>query len=396
MHVFFRISKVKFHLNLQDEGDAQHWLFATAATGQSPTPLNEEKLKEEDEQEEETQVVDDDFANPIPEENFTSIPIIDLSQPPNVYAQQIGDACRNVGFFYIINHGVEQEVIDSALDVSKKFFALDLRSKLEVSNCNNDEEKKSGYRGYFDLGGEDLDNKDGTRDLVAEEGGLSKDNTSKRGDHKEGFDCGNEDSFFGRNIWPDEINNPSITGFQKTLMKYQDALIVLSDKLLLALGQSLGTNIVAEDYFLQQSRNPMCTLRMLHYPATDDGLSKSQGCGAHTDYGLFTILQQDSIGGLQVRNKAKDWINATPLKGSFVINCGDMLSHWTNGEYSSTVHRVVSPSTSGDRYSVPFFFNPDANAVVKPLKSVRSDSGDNTGDAKRALDILKARYDGTF
>ena len=179
-------------------------------------------------------------------------------------------------------------------------------------------------------------------------------------------------------------------------MKYQDALIVLSDKLLLALGQSLGTNIVAEDYFLQQSRNPMCTLRMLHYPATDDGLSKSQGCGAHTDYGLFTILQQDSIGGLQVRNKCKNWINATPLKGSFVINCGDMLSHWTNGEYSSTVHRVISPSTSGDRYSVPFFFNPDANAVVKPLKSVSSDYGDNIGDAKRALDILRARYDGTF
>jgi len=79
------------------------------------------------------------------------------------------------------------------------------------------------------------------------------------------------------------------------------------------------------------------------------------------------------------------------LKGSFVINCGDMLSNWTSGEYASTVHRVVTPSsrTAGDRYSVPFFFNPDANALVKPLN-------DGNGEAKRALEILQSRYDGTF
>ena len=68
-----------------------------------------------------------------------------------------------------------------------------------------------------------------------------------------------------------------------------------------------------------------------------------------------------------------------------------MLSNWTSGEYASTVHRVVSPSsrTAGDRYSVPFFFNPDANALVKPLNC-------SDGEAKRALDILQSRYDGTF
>ena len=68
-----------------------------------------------------------------------------------------------------------------------------------------------------------------------------------------------------------------------------------------------------------------------------------------------------------------------------------MLSNWTSGEYASTVHRVVSPSsrTAGDRYSVPFFFNPDANALVKPLN-------DTEGEAKRALEILQSRYDGTF
>mmetsp|Transcript_37088 Transcript_37088/g.66810 ORF Transcript_37088/g.66810 Transcript_37088/m.66810 type:complete len:497 (-) Transcript_37088:126-1616(-) len=422
-----RISAVKFQLTLQDEGDDDHWMFARPPlpVPNLPTPPTEEKEEEEEEASipEPAAVDNNDFANPNFEgDDCNAIPVVDLSQPKHVYAQQIGDACRNMGFFYIINHGVDQEVMDGVLDKSKKFFELDLESKLEISNGSgggNDLESsgKKGYRGYFGIGGEDLDNKDGTRDLLAEEGAGSKQNETKdirkhtAGDFKEGFDCGLESNhvssddarikFFGENLWPDEPNNASIIGFRKTLMKYQAELIGLSDKLLLALGESLndapnGGDDVAEDYFVSRSRSPMCTLRLLHYPPTNNE-GASQGCGAHTDYGLFTVLQQDSIGGLQVRNRNKHWIDAKPLKGSFVINVGDMLSHWTNGEYASTVHRVVSPSTCRDRYSVPFFFNPDHDAVVKPLGRVGLDGSEKSGnDGKTALEILVARYDGTF
>ena len=149
----------------------------------------------------------------------------------------------------------------------------------------------------------------------------------------------------------------------------------------------------------------MCTLRLLHYPPSSS--MSNSGCGAHTDYGLFTILQQDHIGGLQVRNHAKKWINAKPLRGSFVINVGDMLSHWTSGVYASTVHRVVSPSSSSGyhRYSVPFFFNPDHDAVVEPILNLNASGGDDgSGDRcsrsnrrrSSALEILLARYQGTF
>lgn len=390
--------KVKFNLTLQDEGDSQHWLFATNL---SPS-LNEEKEEEEEVTVIEQQPTDDnDFMDPsIDDDDFNTIPIIDLSQPKHIYAKQIADACRNVGFFYIINHGVGHNLMDSVMDQSKKFFDLDLNSKLAVSSHSGE---KKGHRGYFEIGGEDLDNKDSVRDLFAEEGEamFNHNSTKKGGDYKEGFDIGidNEDAlrFFGDNKWPDEANNPSIEGFRKTLMEYQSQLIQLSDKLMLALASSLkhchGADIVEDDYFILQSRNPLCTLRLLHYPPIENGTSSSLGCGAHTDYGLFTILQQDAIGGLQVRNHSKEWIDATPVKGSFVINCGDMLHRWTNGEYASTVHRVISPSVSGDRYSVPFFFNPDANAVVKPL---RGGNGDENEVAATALDILQARYDGTF
>ena len=397
--------KVKFHLNLQDEGDSQHWLFATNL---SPS-LNEEKEEEEEEEEEATIIeqqptADNDFMDPsIDDDDFNAIPIIDLSQPKHIYAKQIADACRNVGFFYIINHGVGQDVMDSVMDQSKNFFDLDLNSKLAVSNSGSAGEKK-GHRGYFEIGGEDLENKDSVRDLYAEEGGSRSNlNSPKKGDYKEGFDCGidNEDAlqFFGDNKWPDETTNPSIEGFRRTLMEYQSQLIQLSDVLMLALASSLkhdnpnGGDVVADDYFIRQSRNPLCTLRLLHYPPIENCTSSSLGCGAHTDYGLFTILQQDAIGGLQVRNHSKEWIDATPVKGSFVINCGDMLHRWTDGEYASTVHRVISPSVSGDRYSVPFFFNPDAGAVVKPLGSSNADEHEV---AATALDILQARYDGTF
>jgi len=296
---------VRFHLTLHDEGDAEHWMFATT-TATANLSLNEEKEEEKEEEE----VRDDDFATPIDSEpqDFDSIPVIDLSQPKEVYAKQIGDACRNVGFFYIVNHGVDQKVMEGIMDMSRNFFDLDLSTKLKVSSCNNSENKK-GYRGYFEIGGEDLDNKDGTRDLLSEEGGVHVSNnnatTTKKGDYKEGFDCslsGNEDAllFFGDNMWPDEIVNPSIIGFRDKVMNYQSELITLSDKLLLALGLSLNDNPnggsdITEDYFIKQSRHPMCTLRLLHYPATRDSTvtsssSSSQGCGAHTGKSALVSL----------------------------------------------------------------------------------------------------------
>jgi isopenicillin N synthase-like dioxygenase len=319
--------------------------------------------------------------------------------------------------------------MDDVMDVSKRLFELDLKSKIglnAVAGSISDDEKetkKKGYRGYFGIGEEDLDNKDGTRDLAYEEqtkttsySSSLKKTTMKGGDFKEGFDVGLDDThqaFFGKNVWPDEEKHESIIGFRQTLLRYQNELLKLADKLMVAFAMSLNSvvcgdgaaatgRVVPMDYFLIRTRNPMCTLRLLHYPPS---LSMSNsGCGAHTDYGLFTILQQDCIGGLQVRNKAKQWIDAKPLRGSFVINVGDMLSLWTSGAYASTVHRVISPSSSSGRhrYSVPFFFNPDHDALVETIVNVTSGKCNKERDIRcskrvsRASEILFARYKGTF
>jgi isopenicillin N synthase-like dioxygenase len=423
---------IRFHLEMDDEDDCNHWMFLRPTSQQIPAPIIDNASTVATTTTKDDTVAinnNDDNNNNDEDDDFNTIPIIDLSQPSATYSTQIGNACKSTGFFYIINHGISQLLMDDVMDISRKLFDLDLESKLEFMNgddtaatTSTDEnqkkkKKKKGYRGYFGIGAEDLDNKDGTRDLANEEEKkeVTVTATPVSGDFKEGYDVGLDNdshhAFFGRNVWPDEMKHDSIVGFRETLIRYQDELLVLADKLMVAFAMSLnsdaGSNIsVPMDYFLTRTRNPMCTLRLLHYPPS---LSKSNsgGCGAHTDYGLFTILFQDHIGGLQVRNHGRRWIDAKPLRGSFVINVGEMLSHWTGGLYASTVHRVISPASGSGyhRYSVPFFFNPDHDAVVEPLvnkgsfgdgRDGRDESCSNRRRSSTASEILNARYKGTF
>jgi isopenicillin N synthase-like dioxygenase len=421
--------QLKFTLSMDD--DDTHWMFVRPHAPISlggcfiETDLTMEEKEDDGLDESETTIHKEVGISG----DFDSIPIVDLSLPlegTEGYATQIAEACRSSGFFYIINHGVDHKLMNGVLESSRHFFDLGLKDKMACSNKGEGNNKSSGYRGYFGIGMEDLENKDGTRDLAKEEGGVQH----SKGDQKEGFDCGlecipgyheNELSrnayidFFGDNSWPDECAHKSLVGFRETLVEYQKALLKLSDKLMISLAISLSSNngvALPMDYFIARSRSPMCTLRLLHYPPTPkldsnnptkDLLQSPNGCGAHTDYGLFTILQQDDIGGLQIRNKFNTWIDARPLPGSFVINVGDMLSWWTNGEYASTVHRVISPALMDDgeisvgkhRYSIPFFFNPDHDAIVRAIQSGGADYDENK-KWKSAIEILKERYYGTF
>lgn len=94
-------------------------------------------------------------------------------------------------------------------------------------------------------------------------------------------------------------------------------------------------------------------------------------CGEHTDYGLLTIVNQDSdITALQVQNTAKQWIDVPPIEGAFVCNIGDMLKVWTNGMYVPTLHRVVNRDPERSRVSIPFFYEPNYRANVAPLSEI--------------------------
>merc|ERR1719401_2239264 len=139
-------------------------------------------------------------------------------------------------------------------------------------------------------------------------------------------------------------------------------LLGLGMELLELMALALGLD---QDFFNRCMTQPVATHSLLHYWPQVGDYTREIGCGAHTDYGLLTILKQDDVGGLQVLS-AQDmqWILAPPVKGAYVVNLGDMIARWTGNFFKSTVHRVVN--TSGkDRYSSPLFLEPNLDAVIK-------------------------------
>ena len=148
---------------------------------------------------------------------------------------------------------------------------------------------------------------------------------------------------------------------------------------------------LAPTYFDSLSDNPVTTLRMLHYwPLTCKDFEKKISAGAHTDYGCCTILLQDRTGGLQVLNsRRKEWVHVPPMEGALVVNLGDMLARWTNHRYSSTIHRVINTSDQ-ERFSLPFFFNPNLDARIECLPNCQSER--RPLEPATCEDILTAFY----
>jgi isopenicillin N synthase-like dioxygenase len=110
---------------------------------------------------------------------------------------------------------------------------------------------------------------------------------------------------------------------------------------------------------------PTTFLRLLHYPTQPEegGLF---GSAPHTDYGYITLLAQDDVGGLEVKNRAGNWIAAPPIPDTFVMNVGDILARWSNDSFVSTPHRVINRS-GRERYSQPFFFDPSMDEMIEAL-----------------------------
>jgi isopenicillin N synthase-like dioxygenase len=258
-------------------------------------------------------------------------------------ARQVGDAARATGFFYITGHGVPPELIAGQLAAARLFFALPLDAKLTVRLANS-----PVMRGYEPVGRQKLD-VDAPADL------------------KESMVFGRELGpdhplvrrgipFEGPNQWPE-----GLPGFRPQIEAYTDAMTRLGKRLAAILALSLD---LPEDYFDAGLDEPNCAVRLLHYPPhPGDAASGQLGAGAHTDWGLLTILLQDGNGGLEVRAADGAWIAADPVPDSFVINLGDMVPRLTNGRYHSNLHRVRQTARGADRYSVATFFNPPFDYV---------------------------------
>ena len=306
-----------------------------------------------------------------------NLPLIDLTpivQGHELSARQhvgseIRDACVNIGFFYLTGHGIPVAELEDTITWGHRFWALPLDERLKLQKTPD-----SKGLGFFPSGGANpgADTAVDTREVFS----MSRevmDQEPEEGRHAA-----------GHTRWPSESLLPGFKAFmQAHTLKRQR----LTQQLLQGFALSLE---LPEDYFEASHHFVGCNLVYNYYPATDPTntepvntdstktepakTSRTQwGISPHTDYGSLTILWQDKLGGLEIRNAAGDWIGAPPLENAFVINIGDLFARWTNDLYSSNLHRAVH-TNKGARISMPFFVYPRANFEVECLETCQSPS----------------------
>lgn len=283
-----------------------------------------------------------------------AIPAIDIAglwSPKLSLREAVGRKIRQAaidkGFFYISGHQLPDALVAATLAETRRFFDQPIEMKRRV-----DHSLSPCRRGY-----------DAYRELPAETGAPP--------DLKESFSIGPELAAndprvlagrldHGPNLWPDDL-----PAFRPTLTAYLAAMQEVGCRLLSGIALSLG---LGEDHFASFCREPMATLRLLHYPPQPENAAPgAKGAGAHTDWNALTILLQDDVGGLQLYDRRVGWVPAAPVPGTLIVNIGDMLARWTNDLFRSTVHRVINAS-SRERYSIPFFFGGNPDQTIEPLR----------------------------
>ncbi|TFK27981.1 Clavaminate synthase-like protein [Coprinopsis marcescibilis] len=314
---------------------------------------------------------------------ISQLPIIDVgpffSDDPNdaskrlAASQALHRACIEYGFFYLnIEAYVDPKEPEELATLARQFFSLPQEEKDKLSLKNQDY-----ARGYARL----------------------KENvTNGKADNHEGLDfykpVDNPDKtkpVWGENQWP------TIPGFKNKYEIWVEKMKNLGMVIMRAMAIGLGMDEAEQENLLSKVDDSFWVMRVIGYPPLPndhDGFS----CGAHKDYGCLTFLYADQTrSALQVflrRPGAKEtdelglpreqgeeegvWINADPIPGSIVCNIGEMWEIWTDNLYKSTLHRVVHRS-SNYRVSIPFFFEPNFDALVEPLPAALRLKAKETG-----------------
>lgn len=256
-------------------------------------------------------------------------------------SKEIRDAFTDIGFLYLTNHGIAQDLIDKVFSAAGEFFSLDAATKTRYSRG------VQSIQGYTGPDQERLSEVQGVHEL------------------RESFDVHTLTGTF-----PDA----EVAGLRPAVEEFLNRCHLVSLSLLTAMALALG---LEKYYFLKRHRriksddNASC-LRLLYYQALPDHDGDSDStttrCGAHTDYGTMTLLFQDQSGGLEVKDRAGSWVSAPPIPGAILVNAGDILQFWTADRFIATEHRVLlSGSRAAPRQSMALFVHPDGDVIVSPI-----------------------------
>ncbi|MGP9767204.1 isopenicillin N synthase family dioxygenase [Halomonas sp. AOP13-D3-9] len=279
-----------------------------------------------------------------------ALPILDLRDFTCMDRRQdflanLRHAARDVGFFYLVGHGVDNAITQQIWQVSRRFFALPQAEKNAISMANSPH-----FRGYTQLGHEL------TRGVP---------------DRREQIDIGAELPALelssdapawlrlqGPNQWPSRL--PEL---REVTLEWSATLRSVAIQLLRAFSVALEQPEEALDGLIDKA--PAQLLKLIRYPGSHQ-VHERQGVGPHKDAGILTLLLQDEHPGLQVKRN-DEWLDVPPMPGALVVNIGEILELATNGYLCATLHRVLVPDAGVTRYSIGYFLSPSLEGSVPLL-----------------------------
>ena len=301
----------------------------------------------------------------------TDIPIVDIAplrngSDPIGVGKALHRASSSLGFIYIANHGISDAVIKTAHRTALEFFRQDEADKMTIAINNS-------HRGFIGRGGAKMRD-----DLQA--------------DLKESFIWGYEETdgmplndhpLRGQNQWPAFMPSLQFIATDYFRRAHEVARHLMR-------GFALGLDL-PEDVFLRSSEKPLSRASFVYYPPNYE---RQYGVGPHTDFGVLTVLCQDSVGGLEIKDLNGDWIMAPPIPDTLVVNVGDLLARWTNGAYRSTPHRVINRSGK-ERLSIVLAYDPEPHTMIDP-RDIFGLTCDTQNDPITCGDYLTWRFERAF
>ncbi|MCT4578923.1 2-oxoglutarate and iron-dependent oxygenase domain-containing protein [Donghicola sp.] len=278
------------------------------------------------------------------------LPLIDISGIRSAdnrrlreIADEIGNAAREIGFFRIIGHGIDLDLVERTYQQAQQFFALPeaFKRRYYIGLSTN-------HRGYVPF---------------TEKGDYPDEVNRSYEAFDLGVDLPHDDPDYlagnrllGPNVWP------GVVGFKQTVSAYYAQISALGRIISTALELHLG---LPPGSMTDQMSKPISQLRLLHYVRRNAEVdTKSVNMGAHTDYECLTLLHTRNA-GLQVMTAEDEWIDVPVDRRVYVVNIGDMMEAWTNGLLRSTPHRVLNQSP--ERFSMPYFVAANHGTVISPF-----------------------------
>lgn len=308
-------------------------------------------------------------TNDVSQSVMDSVPLLSLRGESKAdFAQRFGNSFQQFGFAIVSDHGMDQKLVDEGWALAKRFFALPVEAKQRYDGKFN-----GGQRGYTAFGTE-----------------IAK--GASENDLKEFWHVGRDlpegdplaDSM-PPNIWPQEI--PEFLDIFTRLYAEFDRV---GAELLSAIALYLG---LEERWFDATIDKGNSILRLLHYPPVSPQAPGIRA-GAHEDINLITLLLGAEEGGLELKDRAGNWLPVVPPPGALAINVGDMLQRLTNHVLPSTSHRVVNPPPERrghSRYSMPFFLHLRPDFVIDALPQCVSEANPRRDPPITAHDYLHER-----